>query len=88
LVSSLSAARSLTPEELNQTLSVVFHGDLAGSAVSTSSTLARELSFVTHHATHHQAFMGLLAREKNYEMPFDFGLGYSTALHLQKLDEA
>lgn len=46
--------------------------------VGLESTVARELAFVTHHATHHLALMKPLARENGIELPAELGRAPST----------
>lgn len=42
------------------------------------STLAREINFASHHAEHHHAMIGAIAREHGVPVPSDFGKAPST----------
>ncbi|TVQ32381.1 MAG: hypothetical protein EA376_05800 [Phycisphaeraceae bacterium] len=45
------------------------------------STLARELAFATHHATHHHAMILVAAEAMGVELPADFGRAPATVRH-------
>ena len=43
-----------------------------------ASTVARELSFVAHHAVHHLSMMKLMLKEQGYHVDEDVGKANST----------
>ena len=80
-------------ESLRQQVLALDHADLAaqvrirvmvsGDGIETEleSTLARELAFVTHHAVHHHAMLGAMAREHGVIVGSEFGKAPSTVNH-------
>jgi uncharacterized damage-inducible protein DinB len=66
-------------------LRVLVMADAAGAEVEVRSTLARELAFATHHAVHHQAMIGTIARGEGKSVPEDFGKAPSTSHHEKSL---
>ncbi len=69
---------NLTPEELCApvTIRVMVSGD--GTGATLGSTLGRELAFASHHAIHHHAMIGVIAREHGVDVSSDFGKAPST----------
>ncbi len=53
----------------------------AGDEAELGSTLGRELAFAAHHATHHHAMIGAIAREHGAAVPAEFGKAPSTLNH-------
>lgn len=49
--------------------------------VEIETTLAREVAFVTHHAVHHLAIIGMIANEFDVCCPEGFGRAPSTVAH-------
>jgi uncharacterized damage-inducible protein DinB len=64
---------------------VLVMADARGAEVEVRSTLARELAFATHHAVHHQAMIGTIARGEGRSVPEDFGKAPSTVHHEKSL---
>ncbi len=52
-----------------------------GACATLGSTLARELAFAAHHATHHFAMIGAICREHGLTPPEGFGKAPSTLHH-------
>jgi uncharacterized damage-inducible protein DinB len=52
-----------------------------GETAELPSSLARELVFASHHAVHHHAMIGAIARALGAEPPADFGKAPSTLEH-------
>jgi len=52
-----------------------------GSGVEHASTAGRELAFAFHHALHHQAMIGAIAREHGVPVPPAFGKAPATEIH-------
>ncbi len=74
--------RDLTETDLHLPIEVLLLGRLDGSVqFSSSSTLLRELLFVTSHATHHYALLVTLLRAHGVAMPEGFGKAPATAQH-------
>ena len=61
------------------TVQVMLTGD--GQRAALTSTLARELAFASHHAIHHHAMIGAIAKEHGLALPEDFGKAPSTVDH-------
>ena len=70
----------LQPQQLNQTLSVQMA--LGNEPQQASSTLARELLFVSSHSTHHFAMIAISAKLQHYQLPEHFGLASATVSYL------
>jgi hypothetical protein len=49
--------------------------------VDVASTLARELGFLSSHATHHIAIVKMLASSLGASLPEEYGVGHATMLH-------
>lgn len=52
-----------------------------GPSVEHASTAGRELAFAFHHALHHQAMIGAIAREHGVPVPPGFGKAPATEIH-------
>ncbi len=52
-----------------------------GATAELPSTMARELAFAAHHAIHHHAMIGAIARVFGVEVPGEFGKAPSTIEH-------
>ena len=70
----------LQPQQLTQPLSVQMA--IANEPQQASSTLARELLFVSHHSTHHFAMIAISAKLQHYQLPEHFGLASATVSYL------
>lgn len=55
--------------------------DSSGREAVLESTLGREVAFAAHHAIHHHAMIGAIARELGIELPKGFGKAPSTLCH-------
>ena len=53
----------------------------SGDEAELRSTLARELAFAAHHAIHHHALIGVIARELGLGLPEGFGKAPATLNH-------
>jgi hypothetical protein len=54
-----------------------------GERVVFKSTIGREISFASHHSTHHISMIRMLMETMGYSLPSDFGLANSTILFIQ-----
>ncbi len=68
----------ISPNEMSKPLTVEFMADSTGTSYQIESTVARELSFVAHHAVHHLSIMSLMMRDMGYETDASIGLANST----------
>ncbi|SFU44249.1 DinB family protein [Halomonas korlensis] len=74
-LSSMVSGRSL------DALTLGYH--LGEDILSVSSSLARELAFLTSHTIHHMAIIALLAQQAGIQLPEAFGVHPSTLRHWQ-----
>jgi hypothetical protein len=67
-------------------MKVMFLGDSkTGERYIVNSTFARELSFVSHHATHHLSTIKLLMQTMSYTLPREIGMATSTIQYLDAI---
>ena len=67
------------------TTPVEMRADVVDPGVDWSrSTVGRELVFLVSHTVHHHALIALLLRQKNIEVPADFGMAPSTLEHQRR----
>jgi uncharacterized damage-inducible protein DinB len=76
-----SRLRGLAREDLDRPVRVRVMIDGTGREMELNSTLGRELAFATHHAVHHQAFVGAIAAELGVKVEMEFGRAPSTVHH-------
>lgn len=81
LAATASRLRGLSGEDLDRPVRVRVMIDGTGREMELSSTLGRELAFATHHAVHHQAFVGAIAAELGVKVEAEFGRAPSTVHH-------
>jgi len=72
---------NLHPDRLYEPARVRVMLSADGVEAELPSTLARELAFAAHHAIHHQAMMGAIAREQGLSTPPGFGKAPATLNH-------
>ncbi len=75
----------ITASDLARPLTVLQTAAAGKPAVSTPSTLERELVFVSGHAVHHVAIMAFAARERGVTIPADLAVAFSTEAHRDSL---
>lgn len=73
-----AALERLGPGDEARALRVVCEG---GGPDGTSSTVARELQFLTSHVIHHYALIAMILRTMDFVTPADFGIAPSTLKH-------
>jgi len=78
-LSALAGGSAASPVRVR----VMIAGD--GTEAELDSSLGRELAFASHHAVHHHAMMGAIAREFGLGVPEGFGLAPSTLNHVRCL---
>ncbi|MBL8758548.1 MAG: maleylpyruvate isomerase N-terminal domain-containing protein [Phycisphaerae bacterium] len=71
----------LGPDRAGQPVRVRTLLSAEGSCGEHASTAGRELAFAFHHALHHQAMIGAIAREHGVPVPSAFGKAPSTEIH-------
>lgn len=71
--------------QLSTPLAVVATCCSGGARVTTTSSLSRELLFVSSHVTHHLALMKLLAGDAACSVAEDVGVAFSTLVHRESL---
>lgn len=77
-IDALLAALPKQGERLADKVDVKFMGDSSGNKYTIPSTLARELSFTAHHATHHTATIKQMMKSLDYEVDDNIGKANST----------
>lgn len=74
--------------QLQTPVKVMFIGDAkSGVRYTVDSTFGRELSFVTHHTTHHLSTIKLLMQSMSYDLPSNLGMAYSTVKYWTESDK-
>lgn len=73
--------RALDPARMDEAVRVRQIAGPSGEAVEVSSTVARELLFLSAHIIHHLALMVYLGRTMGVEVPADLSLAFSTAAY-------
>jgi uncharacterized damage-inducible protein DinB len=77
---------ALQSRQPNTPVKVMFLGDSkTGERYTVESTFARELSFVSHHATHHLSTIKLLMQTMSYTLPREIGMATSTIQYLDAI---
>nr|WP_298249163.1 hypothetical protein [uncultured Halomonas sp.] len=71
-------------EYATASLQVRYPVDEAGDSLSLTTSLARELAFLTSHTVHHMALLQVLARQLEMKLPADFGVHPSTLRHWRR----
>jgi hypothetical protein len=69
---------NLGPDILELPIAVETQSDTRGTMVVTTSTVAREIVFVTSHMVHHNALMGSLLAAQGIDMGARFGVAPAT----------
>jgi len=70
--------RRLNPSAMDEPVRVRIAIDREGGESEVGSTVGRELAFAAHHAVHHEAMLGVMARELGVPLPGG-GFGYAPA---------
>lgn len=65
-------------------LQVRYPVDGEGTSLSLTTSLARELAFLTSHTVHHMALLRMLALQLEAKLPADFGVHPSTLRHWRR----
>ena len=79
---SVSAKIQAVPaQRLGDTVSITDVAAPESGPVTVSSTLERELMFLSSHMIHHLAVIEHMCRKAGLELPNDFSLAYSTATY-------
>jgi hypothetical protein len=82
ITSLIQSLRALTFADMQATVEVLLMGRLDGSVqFSATSTVLRELLFVTSHAIHHYALLANLLQARGVALPASFGKAPATAQH-------
>ncbi len=71
-------------EHSSTPLQLTYPVEEGGVSLSLTTSLARELAFLTSHAVHHMALLGLLAQQLGVALPDDFGVHPSTLRHWRR----
>ncbi|MCG6658136.1 hypothetical protein HOP52_10255 [Halomonas campisalis] len=71
-------------EPVSTPLSLGYPTEGASVSLTLSTSLARELAFLTSHTVHHMAIIGLLAEQLDIALPEDFGVHPSTLRHWER----
>lgn len=72
---------AIPAERLGEAISVTDVAAPASPPVTASSTVERELMFLSSHMIHHLAVIEHMCRQLGVELPTDFSLAYSTATY-------
>jgi hypothetical protein len=78
-------AQQLVPAMLDDPLVVCQIPRVDAPETRSSSTLRRELLFLTSHTIHHLAIVAMLAELQGINLPPDLGVAYSTTTHEHEL---
>jgi hypothetical protein len=76
---------NLGPDVLELPIAVETQSDTRGTVVVTTSTVAREIVFVTSHMVHHNAIMGSLLAAQGIQIGARFGVAPATPLPREQL---
>lgn len=71
-------------EHSSTPLQLTYRAEEGGVSLSLTTSLARELAFLTSHTVHHMALLGLLAQQLGVTLPGDFGVHPSTLRHWRR----
>lgn len=71
-------------EHSSTPLQLTYPVEEGGVSLSLTTSLARELAFLTSHTVHHMALLGLLAQQLGVELPEVFGVHPSTLRHWRR----
>ena len=82
IVARLEALRS---ESRGRRVDVIQLGGANEAPSIVPSSLERELLFLSSHTVHHLAIMVELARARNWPLPEEFGVAFSTARHRERV---
>jgi hypothetical protein len=77
----LSWVNALDPTRLDAPLTVCQIPRIDAPESPSTSTLQRELLFLTSHTIHHLALVSMLAELQGVSLPDDLGVAYSTTTH-------
>ena len=73
-----SALEALDLDTLSSTLEIVQSASVSGRRASVTTTVERELVFLSGHSIHHLAIMSLLAERSGVAVPEDLSVAFST----------
>ena len=79
------AVRQLNPALLDRHIDVETQLDREGTMITTSSSIGRELVFVTSHIVHHNAVVALMLQDRGISTGPHFGLAPSTPSQSESL---
>ncbi len=71
-------------EHSSTPLQLTYPVEEGGVSLSLTTSLARELAFLTSHTVHHMALLGLLAQQLGVALPDAFGVHPSTLRHWRR----
>ena len=83
LEESKNALRALSKERLGDSVRIRQSASLGSEPVTVSSTVERELLFLSSHTIHHLAMLVFFCREEGIELPEETSLAFSTSAYLR-----
>jgi uncharacterized damage-inducible protein DinB len=83
-VAEIRAGLTGLTESASSPLSLRYPAEGASFGPSLSTSLGRELAFLTSHTVHHMALLGLLAERLGLVLPDEFGVHPSTLRHWRR----
>jgi uncharacterized damage-inducible protein DinB len=86
-VAEIRAGLACLTESASSPLSLRYPVEGASVSLSLSTSLGRELAFLTSHTVHHMALLGLLAEQLDIPLPESFGVHPSTLRHWRQQAE-
>ncbi|WP_299235015.1 DinB family protein [uncultured Halomonas sp.] len=80
----IRARLTMLGEHASTPLQLKYPIDEEGEALLLTTSLARELAFLTSHTVHHMALLRVLAQQLGVKLPADFGVHPSTLRHWRR----